>query len=165
MLTIKAQDLTFLDWWVRAMVFNTTFNNISVVPWHSVLLGGDCSALKKPPTCSRLITLLSESSNINIYNVLTRRKAKIFKCHRDFLCPKNRGSFSSILILCNHLLFLASAIGDKGKGYLLLLWRWQSLWNLQLLSIKIIFLSESQIHVIICICCWCLSISLLISVI
>jgi hypothetical protein len=24
--------------WVRAMVFNTTFNNISVISWQSVLL-------------------------------------------------------------------------------------------------------------------------------
>jgi hypothetical protein len=28
----------FQDWWSRVMVFNSTFNNISVILWWSVLL-------------------------------------------------------------------------------------------------------------------------------
>ena len=36
------------------MVFNTTFNNISVIMWQSVLLGGgNWSAQRKPPTCTK----------------------------------------------------------------------------------------------------------------
>ena len=37
---------------VVVMVFNTTFNNISVISWRSVLLvGGNRSTRRKPPTC------------------------------------------------------------------------------------------------------------------
>ena len=36
------------------MVFNTTFNNISVIMWRSVLLGGgNWSVQRKPPTCTK----------------------------------------------------------------------------------------------------------------
>jgi hypothetical protein len=36
---------------IRVMVFNTTFNNISVISWWSVLFGGgNQSTWRKPPT-------------------------------------------------------------------------------------------------------------------
>jgi len=37
MLKIHVVDIHF-NVWVRAMAFNATFNNISVIPWWSVLL-------------------------------------------------------------------------------------------------------------------------------
>jgi len=38
---------------VRFMVFNATFNNISVISWLSVLLVEETGVLgEKPPTCS-----------------------------------------------------------------------------------------------------------------
>ena len=43
--------------WVRIMMFNATFNNILVISWWSVLLvGGNWSTLRKPPTCRMSLT-------------------------------------------------------------------------------------------------------------
>jgi hypothetical protein len=36
---------------LRVMVFNATFNNISVVSWRSVFLVEERSTRRKPPTC------------------------------------------------------------------------------------------------------------------
>ena len=42
---------------VCLMVFNTTFNNISVISWRSVLLMEETGVpRKKPPTCRKLLT-------------------------------------------------------------------------------------------------------------
>ena len=42
---------------VCLMVFNTTFNNISVISWRSVLLVEETGVpRKKPPTCRKLLT-------------------------------------------------------------------------------------------------------------
>jgi len=38
--------LSYSQEWVRVMVFNTTFNNISVISWRSVLLVGETGVLK-----------------------------------------------------------------------------------------------------------------------
>jgi hypothetical protein len=39
------------------MVFNTTFNNISVISWQSVFIGGgNWSTLGKPLTCRKSLT-------------------------------------------------------------------------------------------------------------
>jgi hypothetical protein len=35
---IETEQNEFSETWVRVMVFNTTFNNISVISWWSVLL-------------------------------------------------------------------------------------------------------------------------------
>ena len=41
----------------RVMAFNATFNNISVISWQSVLLlGGNRSTRRKPPTCRKSLT-------------------------------------------------------------------------------------------------------------
>jgi len=41
----------------RVVVFNDTFNNISVILWQSVLLGGgNRSTRRKPPTCRKSVT-------------------------------------------------------------------------------------------------------------
>ena len=41
----------------RGMVFNTTFNNISVISWQSVFIGGgNQSTQRKPPTCQKSLT-------------------------------------------------------------------------------------------------------------
>ena len=41
---------------VCLMVFNATFNNISVISWWSVLLGENCRTRRKPLTCLKLLT-------------------------------------------------------------------------------------------------------------
>ena len=38
---------------LRVMVFNATFNNISVISWWSVLLVGKPEYTEKPPTCRK----------------------------------------------------------------------------------------------------------------
>jgi hypothetical protein len=40
----------------RVMVFNATFNNISAIPWRSVLFMGETG--RKPPTCRKSLTNL-----------------------------------------------------------------------------------------------------------
>ena len=42
------------------MVFNATFNNISVILWRSVIGGGNRSTQRKPPTCHKSLTKLYE---------------------------------------------------------------------------------------------------------
>ena len=43
--------------WVRIMVFNATFNNISVISWRTVLIGGGIRInRRKPPTCRKSLT-------------------------------------------------------------------------------------------------------------
>jgi hypothetical protein len=43
--------------WVRVMVFNVTFNNISVISWRSVLLVEETGVpRKKSPTCRKSLT-------------------------------------------------------------------------------------------------------------
>ena len=48
---------------VMAMVFNATFNNISVISWQSVLLvgGRNRSSRRKPPTCRKSLTNFSHN--------------------------------------------------------------------------------------------------------
>ncbi len=48
---------------VMAMVFNATFNNISVISWQSVLLAGgrNRSSRRKPPTCRKSLTNFSHN--------------------------------------------------------------------------------------------------------
>ena len=41
---------------LRVMVFNATFNNISVISWWSVLLVGKPEYTEKPPTCRKWLT-------------------------------------------------------------------------------------------------------------
>ena len=42
---------------VCLMVFNTTFNNISVMLWRSVFIGGgNRRTRRKPPTCRKSLT-------------------------------------------------------------------------------------------------------------
>ena len=51
------------------MVFNATFNNISVISWLSVLLGGgNRSTRRKPPTCCKLTNLIK--TNVNFYEAV-----------------------------------------------------------------------------------------------
>jgi hypothetical protein len=46
------------------MVFNVTFNNISLILWWSVLLaGGNRCTRRKPPTCWKLLTNLIEHTS------------------------------------------------------------------------------------------------------
>jgi len=41
------------------MVFNVTFNNISVILWQIVIIGGgNRSTRRNPPTCRKLLTKL-----------------------------------------------------------------------------------------------------------
>ena len=50
---------TFLGFRVRVMMLNTTFNNISVILWWSVLLVEETRVQKKsfkPPTCCKSLT-------------------------------------------------------------------------------------------------------------
>jgi hypothetical protein len=42
------------------MVFNASFNNISVILWRSVIGGGNRSTERKPPTCHKSLTKLYE---------------------------------------------------------------------------------------------------------
>ena len=43
--------------WFHFRVLNATFNNISVISWQSVILvGGNRSTLRKPPTCHKSLT-------------------------------------------------------------------------------------------------------------
>jgi len=41
---------------VRVIVFNATFNNISVISWRSVLLVEETSTRRKTPTCHKSLT-------------------------------------------------------------------------------------------------------------
>ena len=50
---------------VKLMAFNVTFNNISVISWWSVLLGGNQSTRRKPPTCRKSLT----NCHIMLYRV------------------------------------------------------------------------------------------------
>ena len=64
----------------KVMVYNTSFNNISVILWRSVffLCGGNRSTRRKPPTCRKSLTKLFHimlywvhlaMSGIRIHNV------------------------------------------------------------------------------------------------
>jgi hypothetical protein len=54
-----------VGWWL--MVFNVTFNNISVISWRSVLLVEKTRSTQiKSPTCSMLLT------NFIIYNIVSK---------------------------------------------------------------------------------------------
>ena len=53
---------------VGVMVFNATFNNISVISWRSVLLGGGNRTTRRiRPTCRKSLT------NFITYNVVSSR--------------------------------------------------------------------------------------------
>jgi len=41
---------------VSVMVFNATFNNISVISWLSFIGGGNWSTRRKQPTCRKSLT-------------------------------------------------------------------------------------------------------------
>ena len=42
---------------VSVMVFNATFNNISVISWRSIIIGGgNRSTRRKPSTCRKSLT-------------------------------------------------------------------------------------------------------------
>ena len=41
---------------VGVMAFNTTFNNISIISWRSVLLVEEIGRMEKPPTCRKSLT-------------------------------------------------------------------------------------------------------------
>ena len=44
------------------MVFNVTFNNISVISWQFYIGGGNESTQRKPPTCLKSLTNFITSS-------------------------------------------------------------------------------------------------------
>jgi hypothetical protein len=48
--------VTFVNIYRGIMVFNVTFNNISVILWWSVLLVEETSAQRKPLTCCKSLT-------------------------------------------------------------------------------------------------------------
>ena len=46
-----------ISYWVKAMVLNATFNNISVISWWSVLLVEETGVPgEKPSTCRKSLT-------------------------------------------------------------------------------------------------------------
>jgi hypothetical protein len=51
---------------VTVMVFNATFNNISLIAWRSVLLVEETG--EKPPTCHKSLTIFN---HILLYGVQT----------------------------------------------------------------------------------------------
>ena len=73
----KAIRLGFIygELWVRVMVFNATFNNISVVSWQSVLLVGVLGehhrlAISHSHTVShKIVSITSRLSEIRTHNV------------------------------------------------------------------------------------------------
>ena len=55
--TLDGSIKYWIGWCGRFMVFNATFNNISVISWRSVLLVEETGVnLKKPNTCRKLLT-------------------------------------------------------------------------------------------------------------
>jgi hypothetical protein len=49
--------------WVRVRVFSASFNNISVISWRSVFIGGgNWCTRRKPPTCSKSLKNFSKST-------------------------------------------------------------------------------------------------------
>ena len=48
--------LLFIWLGVRVMVFNATFNNISVISWLTVIVGGNRSTRRKPPARRKSLT-------------------------------------------------------------------------------------------------------------
>ena len=49
---------------VRVMVFNATFNNISVLSRRSVLLEEETGVAEKPPTCHKSLTNFAAIYNL-----------------------------------------------------------------------------------------------------
>ena len=69
---ISAKLFTYLILRVRVMVFNATFNNISVKSWRSVLFGGwNRSTRRKPPTCYKSLTNFISSSTPRLRGIRT----------------------------------------------------------------------------------------------
>ena len=54
---IKSYLKSKVNWGYRDMVFNASFNNISVISWQLIYLGGGKrSILRKTPTCRKSLT-------------------------------------------------------------------------------------------------------------
>ena len=71
--TIRQQAINMVCWF---MVFNATFNNISVISWQSISFigGGNRSTRRKPPTCHKsltnFMTYYYAFCNISSYDIL-----------------------------------------------------------------------------------------------
>ena len=52
----KCRSCPVFVWFGWFMVFNTTFNYISVISWHSVLLVEETGVQSEPPTCPKSLT-------------------------------------------------------------------------------------------------------------
>ena len=65
------------------MVFNATFNHISMKSWQSVLLVEEISALRKPPTCLKSLTNFNfnwwrKTENLEKTTVLSQVTDKLY---------------------------------------------------------------------------------------
>jgi len=49
--------ITTAQGFVCFMMFDATFNNISVISWVSFIDGGNRSTQRKPPTCHKSLTI------------------------------------------------------------------------------------------------------------
>jgi hypothetical protein len=56
--------------WVRVMVFNITFNNISVTSWQCFIAGGNRSTLRKPLTCRKSLRKLYNYNPYIFYSMM-----------------------------------------------------------------------------------------------
>ena len=63
--TFTYNAIIIKDWFLflkfRSMMFNATFNNISVISWQSALLVTETGVQRKPPTCQKSLKTLSHN--------------------------------------------------------------------------------------------------------
>jgi len=66
------------------MVFNATFNNISVISWRSVLLVKETGKQRQPLTCHKSMTILSHNA-VSSTPRLSRIRTHNVSCDRHWL--------------------------------------------------------------------------------
>ena len=80
------------------MVFNASFNNISVILWRSVIGGGNRCTQRKPPTCHKSLTKLYEYISFKHMNGI-EQQAMPYTSSLLFTCTRHTFSKKYITII------------------------------------------------------------------